>query len=394
MDAAEALRLLNDIESERVERKASLADKDKICQAICAYANDLPNSGQPGHVFVGANNDGSLSGLPITDELLLTLAHIRSDGKTLPFPTMSVERVAIGGQAVAAVTVRPSQHPPVRYEGRTWIRTGPRRDIATPEEECRLTERRIAGELPFDQRPVLNALLSELNLEFFCEEYLPHAVAADVLASNRRSVEQQLASLRFATADGAHPTNAGLLVTGLDPLAWLPGAYIQFVRFDGTDLAAPITDHQTISGRLDEQALQVGSVMRANIQTAAETGTSGRRIDRPNYPFEALREFVHNGLLHRSYEDTNAPLRVNWFEDRVEIQSPGGLYGRVRPDNMDSTTDYRNPALAEAMKTLGFVERFGVGIARARHWLAESSNPEPEFVCDPSYVTVTVRPAP
>jgi len=393
MDATEALRLLNDLESERVERKASLADKAKVCQAICAYANDLPNSGQAGYVFIGANDDGTLSSLPITDDLLLTLAHVRSDGKTLPFPTMSVERVAIGGKAVAVVTVQPSQHPPVRYEGRTWIRTGPRRDIATQEEECRLTERRIAGELPFDQRGVLNAPLSELNLEFFQEEYLPNAVAADVLASNRRTIEQQLASLRFATSDCAHPTNAGILVAGLDPLAWIPGAYVQFVRFDGDDLAAPILDHQTISGRLDEQAMQIGSVVRANTQTAASSGADGRRVDRPNYPFDALREFVHNALLHRTYEDTNAPVRVNWFGDRIEIQSPGGLYGRVREDNIGTTTDYRNPVLAEAMKTLGFVERFGVGIARARRWLAENGSPAPEIECDPSYVTVTVRPA-
>ena len=222
MERATIEALLRDTESERVERKASLSDKDKVCQAICAYANDLPGSGQPGYVFVGANDDGTLSNLPITDELLLKLANIRSDGNIQPLPSMSVERVDVGTGGVALITVQPSLDPPVRYEGRCWIRVGPRRALATPEEERRLTERRVHGLMPFDQRGVLNAPLSELNLDFFRTQYLPNAVAPDVLADNARTVEEQLASLRFATPDLRHPTNAGLVVLGIDPLAWLP----------------------------------------------------------------------------------------------------------------------------------------------------------------------------
>jgi ATP-dependent DNA helicase RecG len=391
MDREEAERLLRDLESERVERKASLSDKDRVCQAVCAYANDLPGSGQPGHVFVGASDDGSVAPLPITDALLRELADIRDTGKLQPLPTMSVERVELGEAAVAVVTVQPSLAPPVRYEGRVWIRVGPRRAVASAEEERRLSERRIAGDLPFDQRAILNAPLSELNLGFFREEYLPNAVAADVLQANQRTVEEQLASLRFATADLQHPTNGGVLVTGLDPLAWLPGAYVQFVRFEDTELTSAILDHHMISGRLDEQVSQLGQLLHVNIQTGASIGEGIKRRDRPDYPVEALRELVHNALMHRSYEGTNAPVRVNWFRDRVEVQNPGGLYGHVRCDNMDRTTDYRNPVLAGAMKTLGYVERFGVGITRARQWLADNGNPAPEFDCEPSFVQVTVR---
>jgi ATP-dependent DNA helicase RecG len=56
-------------------------------------------------------------------------------------------------------------------------------------------------------------------------------------------------------------------------------------------------------------------------------------------------------------------------------------------------TDYRNPHLAEAMKTLGYVQRFGVGIATARRLLAENRNPPPEFEPRDTHVLVTVRRA-
>jgi len=83
---------------------------------------------------------------------------------------------------------------------------------------------------------------------------------------------------------------------------------------------------------------------------------------------EALRQLTRNALMHRSYEATNAPVRVYWFDDRIEIHNPGGPFGGVTPENFGQpgVTDYRNPNLAEALHALGYVQRFGAGIAIAR----------------------------
>ena len=84
--------LLNDIENERVERTISTSNTDKFAQAVCAFANDIRNSNQPGYLFIGANDDGSLNGLKVTDELLRNLAELRSDGNILPQPALMVIR--------------------------------------------------------------------------------------------------------------------------------------------------------------------------------------------------------------------------------------------------------------------------------------------------------------
>ena len=81
----------------------------------------------------------------------------------------------------------------------------------------------------------------------------------------------------------------------------------------------------------------------------------------------------------------------DWFRDRVEIQNPGGLYGQVTPQNYRRVSDYRNPVLADAMKILGYVERFGVGIARAEAALRNNGNEPPDFVFEATHVLVTVR---
>jgi ATP-dependent DNA helicase RecG len=98
----ELLRLLVELESDQVERKQSVRNvKDKICQAICAFANDLPEHGTSGVIFVGATDDGRPAGLTVDDRLLLELVDLRDQGQILPPPSMAVSRLEVGGQPVA-----------------------------------------------------------------------------------------------------------------------------------------------------------------------------------------------------------------------------------------------------------------------------------------------------
>ncbi|MFN0110721.1 MAG: ATP-binding protein [Blastocatellia bacterium] len=392
MTDQELEKLLIEMESDRVERKASVSDRDKIRQAICAFANDLPNHQLPGVVFVGVNDDGSCAKLPITDELLRTLADMRSDGNTLPFPAMTVQKRLLAGCEVAVIIVEPADAPPVRYNGRVWIRVGPRRATASAEEERRLSEKRRSKDQPFDLRPIVSASLDDLDLELFRRFYLPAAIPADVLEQNQRSIEDQLKSLRFVTAD-LQPTVLGLLTVGKAPRWFLPGAYIQFLRIDGTGLTDPIKDQKEIDGALPDMLRFLDVIFEAHISIATDFTSQSIEQRQPDYPIVALQQLSRNAVLHRSYEGTNAPVRIYWFRDRIEIQNPGGPYGQVTQHNFGQPgmTDYRNPNLAEVMKNLGYVQRFGIGIELARHEMQKNGSPPLEFTVGESYVLVTAR---
>jgi ATP-dependent DNA helicase RecG len=393
MDDQELSMLLSDLESDRIERKASASDIKKIRQAVCAFANDLANNKKPGVLFVGINDDGTCADLSIDDELLIKLANIRSEGNILPFPVLQVNKRTINGCEVAVVVVEPSDAPPVRFDGRTYIRVGPRRATATSEEERRLSEKRRSRDLPFDLRPFPSAAIDDLNLEFFRREYLTSALAPEVLEENQRSIAQQLTSLRFTNPEpDPHPTSLGILVIGKEPRQFIPGFYIQFVRFDGTELTDPIQDQKDISGSLIDLLRYLDEVLQANIVTASDITTQRIELKQPNYPIVALQQLVRNAVMHRSYEETNAPVRVYWFRDRIEIQNPGGLFGQVNRQNFGrGVTDYRNPHLAEAMKTLGYVQRFGIGIPTAQKELNKNGNPPAEFIIEDSYLSLIVR---
>lgn len=392
MTDAELEALLSDLESDRVERKASLSDPGDVRKAVCAFANDLPNHARPGVVFLGVRDDGSPANLRVTDELLLKLGQMRDDGKILPIPSLTVGKRILRGMELAVVTVLPSFSPPVRCDGRVWIRVGPRRATATPEEERRLTEKRRAADLPFDLHPLPSASVDELDLVLFEREYLPAAVAPDVLAQNARSTLDQLQALRFVSAERL-PTLLGMVVCGKEPRRYLPGAYIQFLRVNGLCLTDPIRDQKELDGPLSVQIRRLDEVLDAhNFVTAVITAgpLEQRQFD---YPPAALQQLTRNAILHRSYEGTHAPVRITWYSDRVEIVNPGGPFGQVTRANFGhpNVTDYRNPHLAEAMKVLGFVQRFGVGIQIARQELTRNGNPPLEFEIGESSILVRLR---
>ena len=448
LDDAELIERIAAGESDRVEFTASTTDLDKFRQAICAFANDLPGNGEPGLLVIGLEDDGRRAGSVIHDGLLQTLGGLRTDGKILPFPVMEVARKQLSNCDVAVVQVEPSENPPIKVDGRCWIRIGPRRAQqpvveprvapraarrppgkarrgsilgifdrgatqsrrdasplecsgafatgcqATAEDERRLTEKRRWGNLPYDMQGVDGATVdADLDMRAFERDYLPCAVSPEVLAENRRDRGEQLRALRLVAPNGA-PTVTAVLVLGRDPRYWFPGAYQQFVRYAGTAVTDGILDHAELSGPLPEQLREADRLLRLNIARALDT-RGERHVEKPDYPYEALRELLRNAAIHRNYENSHTPVRISWLADRVEILSPGSAFGEVGRDNFGrGATSYRNPTVAEAMRNMGFMQRFGIGIETARTALAENGNPPPEFDVQDTFVLVTVRRRP
>lgn len=258
------------------------------------------------------------------------------------------------------------------------------------EDERLLSERRRSSDLPFDKQAMAEATLDDLDLEHIRTHYLPQAIAHDVLESNARPIEQQLRSLQLV--QDTVPTRGAVLAFGRDPLQFLPGACVQFLRIDGVKLTDPVRNHKRLDGRLDDMLRRLGETLALNVSERVQVAGLARDRRQPDYPADALHQFAYNAIMHRSYQGTNAPVQINWFNDRVEINSPGGLYGRVTRDNFGTgATDYRNPLVAEIMHHLGYAQRFGRGVPIARDALAANGNPPAEFCFEQTLVGVTLR---
>ena len=367
------------MESDRIERTVSFRE-DKLGPAVCALSNDFPNHRLSGYILIGVDDSGEPAGITIADEDLQKIGNLKSNGNILPQPSLIVSHVYhLEGGDVVAVEVKPSLYPPVRFDGRCWIRIGPRKSKASVEEERILIERRVSFAKTFDLVPALGASLADLSIEMFIQKYLPSAVDKETLIENGRNVEEQLASLRFFDLREKCPTNAGVLLFGMNPEFYLPGAYLQYLKFSGDSLTSTLDFEKKFSGALITILPQLDEFVRVNIvkERPVKNGTFREKTAR-NYPYWALRELVMNAVMHRNY-DSNAPIYIYEFLNRIEIINPGGLYGEATPQNFPNASDYRNVVIAEAMKVLGYVNRFNYGIKRAKDELIQNGNDEPEF---------------
>lgn len=374
--------LIRSQESFRIERTSSTTDSNKFCQAICAFSNDLPKSGKPGYLLIGVNDDGSLSGLKVTDELLKFIAGLRTDGNILPIPAMTVEHVSFNDGDVIVVKVLPSTEPPVRYRGRCYIRIGPRKDIASRSEENILSEKQLSSMRSFDMMACREATLEDIDVTAFSRLYLPKAIAEDILVADNREIKEKMASLRLYDKLADHPTNAAVLLFGKNTKYFFPGAYIQHVLFDGLDNASDILNQNEFSGSLITMLPKLEAFIETSvIQKRPSPVSVLQEKILVNYPQWAIRELLMNAVMHRDYS-SNTPTKFYQYKDRLEIVNSGGLYGNARPENFPDVNDYRNPVIAEALKVLGYVNMFNRGIARVQQQLVDNGNGKAVFTVD------------
>lgn len=375
----EVLELLHNTESYRIERTISTGDMDKFQEAICAFSNDLPNSRKKGYLILGARDNGTLSGLKVDDALMKKIAGIRSDGNILPLPIMSVERFEFVEGDLLVVEVSPALVPPVRYRGRTFIRIGPRRDIATESEERVLLEKRTSYMATFDATPCFGSSLKDIDVQFIKDKYLPQIIDTDILIADKRPLQEQLAAIHLYDITNDCPTNAAIILFGKNASFFLHGCYVQYVHFAGEDTGSEILNERRIRGSLCSILPKLESFVKDAIVTARPMPVSMLREQIVfNYPELALRELLMNACMHRDYQ-SNMPIRIYQFSNRIEIINAGGLYGEARPENFPTVNDYRNPIIAEAMRGMKYVNMFNRGIQRVKTMLRENGNPEPIF---------------
>lgn len=199
---------------------------------------------------------------------------------------------------------------------------------------------------------------------------------------------EEICELVGVTREGI-PTLATVLLFGLFPQGYFPQLCITAISVPGTKVGQlgpdgeRFLDNQRIEGTLSEMLEGALAFVRKNtrIKTIIDPET-GKRADREDYPLTAVREAILNALIHRDYSlhTEGMPIQVLLFEDRLEVRSPGGLYGRLRIDQLGKVQpDTRNPMLAVAMEVLGETENRYSGIPTMRRELVEAGMPEPEF---------------
>lgn len=204
-----------------------------------------------------------------------------------------------------------------------------------------------------------------------------------------RVTEQQQYELNGVT-QGGKITLAAVLLFGLFPQAFYPRLYISATRIPGMEMGVTdlfgnrFSDSKRIEGTIPEMLQKALDFVRNNMHVSTGIDPlTGKRIDIPQYPMDAVREAVLNALVHRDYSihTESKPIQLNMYEDRMEIINPGGLYGRLTIDQLGyMQPDTRNPIIVTAMEIMDETENRYSGIPTIRNAMAQRKLPEPLFV--------------
>lgn len=200
--------------------------------------------------------------------------------------------------------------------------------------------------------------------------------------------QEQLHELTGIVRDG-QVTMMALLLFGPYPQAYFPQLSIIATRVPGTEMGVlgaegqRFLDSKRIEGNLPDMLEAAMAFLRGNMRVSFRVDEkTGKRVDTPEYPLDALREAVLNALVHRDYSihTENMPIQITMYANRVEIKNPGGLYGRLTIDQLGrAQPDTRNPFLVTAMEAIGQTENRYSGIPRIRHAMKEAGLPQPVF---------------
>ena len=153
-------------------------------------------------------------------------------------------------------------------------------------------------------------------------------------------------------------------------------------------------DKQSIEGTIEEMIKYAEGFVFRNTKTMYVIDSNGERKNKHEYPMDAIKEAIINALVHRDYYLISAPISLNIFSDRIEITSPGGLYGNVKENDLENkeNMELRNPSIVKILEEMdNIIENRKTGISTMKKLMKEHGLPEPEFEITEKSFTVIFR---
>jgi len=366
----ELLEIISNGENSGVEFKREGVRPQDLAKELVAFSNL-----QGGMVLLGVEDDGTLSGLtePNLEECVMNVCRDKIRPAVVPF--FEIFRDVKDGKDVAIVRVTRGYDVHALWHNNSnkyLIRVGTTSRELGQEELARLFQQR--GLFRAELQPVSGATLADLDrrrLRNYYGDIRQQAVPPD---KDEEAWQSLLVNTEIITAEAI--TVGGMLLFGKTPNRFLPYAGIDAVAYPGTEPDYEAQERATLRGPMVPMFNESGEVIDSGLVEQAlyfvRRNTrmdvqleGGRRIERPAYPVEALREAIVNALIHRDYLFTGTDIELSLYSDRLEIVSPGSLPNGITPVHMRAgVRALRNQMIKDVMRDYKYLEHMGMGVPR------------------------------
>ena len=339
-------------ESRTVELKSSFGKE--VIISLVAFANT-----EGGKVFVGVNDKGKVIGVDITPE---TEQKYLNEIKISTYPQIipHLDLYDVKGKAVLVFKINKYPIKPVSYKNRYYKRVKNSNHMLSLDEIVDLQQQSL--NISFDSYP-LNENLSSLN-QAQMERFVDKANS-----KGRINLQDDLLTnlTKLKLVQNGQPTLASMLLFGNH------GYSIHIGRFKAEDIIIDdLLIKEPLLAALDEAMIFI----KKHINLSFEFDGSLERIERWQYPLEAIREFLLNAIVHRDYKNSS-DIIIKIFDDKIILTNPGILYGNLTLQDLekdDYVSSIRNKLLAEAFYLTGDIEKYGTGFVRIRKMLQNYKN--------------------
>ena len=398
----ELVELVNKIlqtksESNYLEVKAAREGCPKLLETLSSFSNQ--NGGGVIVFGIDEKNGFEVCGVYDSADLQKKLMEqaVQMEPELRPLCTV----VNIDGKTIVSAEVQEidNDQKPCFYKGvgrlkGSYVRVGDGDRHMTEYEvySYEAFRKKIQDELRVAER----AKLSDIETDAHTEYILSMRTKKPNLAGLEND---KINSLQGFTLDDK-PTLAGILLFSLYPQGFFPQLCITAVSIQGTEMSMDdatderFIDNARIEGNIALMLDGALKFVRKNMKTSTLIDPqTGKRADKTEYPIIAVRELILNALIHRDYSNHTdfTPITIKMFSNRLEIENPGGLYGRMTLDRLGKTAaDTRNPFLANALEVLDITENRYSGIPTVYNAMKNAGLPEPKFENERGVLKVTL----
>ena len=389
---SELIKLIEDIQLKRTESNyIEVKSARNGCPKIFDTLSSFSNQQNGGTIIFGVdeNDDYNVCGVYDAADLQKKIMEqsLQMEPVVRPLCTVAV----VDGKTVVSAEIQEMDnfHKPCFYKGAGRLRGS---YVRVVDGDRLMTEYEVYSYEAFKQdihdelRTNDRAEMTDINTDEY-QLYLlelkknkPHLAKLE---------ENEINRLQGFVVDNK-PTVAALMLFSVYPQAYFPQLCITAVSVPGKEMSATgsvgerFIDNKRIEGSITQMLNDALIFVRKNmkVKTIIDSET-GMRNDRTEYPVIAVRELVLNALIHRDYSihTESAPITITMYSDRMEIENPGGLYGRMTLDSLGFVSaDTRNPYIAGALEIMGETENRYSGIPTIRSAMKNAGLPQPVFV--------------
>lgn len=369
MNHIDLTTLLERGEDSTLEFKREAPHPEALAAEIVAFANTAG-----GTILFGVEDDGSVCGVADSklEERLVMICRQNVDPPIIPVIT----KLKHSELRVLALYIPKNSNVVSTQDGRYYIRIGSTKRQPSKDELARLFQR--SRQIQFDETVIEAASMADIDL--VCVDTFLQGLKQPALGESKLPLQNLLLNLGVLKSDerGVFPTVAGLLAFGKHTQSFLPGAEIQAAYYRGDSRRSEVLDQKTIRGTMTEQIEAAVSFVKSNMRVGSVI-QGLKRVEFPEYSWEAAREAITNAVAHRNYSLAGSGIRLFMFADRLEVLSSGRLPNTLTLESIKVVQFARNQLLASYLAGMGYMEKRGEGILRMIDWSRKNQAPAPKF---------------